>query len=39
MYIVLGLSTGIMFIMFAFMDEYMSTVNTWVYALGGYIYI
>ena len=39
MYIILGLSTGFMFVMFAFMDEYITPVKTWVFALGGYIYI
>ena len=39
MYIILGLSCGIMFIMFSFMDEYISPNTAWIYALGGYIYI
>ena len=39
MYIILGLSTGVMFIMFAFLDPYVSPNTAWVFALGGYIYI
>ena len=39
MYIILGLSCGLMFVMFAFFDEYLSEVKAWVFALGGYTYI
>ena len=39
MYIILGLSCGLMFIMFAFIDDYISPNTAWIYALGGYIYI
>jgi len=39
MYIILGLSTGSMFIMFAFMHPYITPHSGAVYAIGGYIYI
>ena len=39
MYIILGLSCGVMFIMFEFMKEYIAPNWGWGYALGGYIYI
>jgi len=39
MYIILGLSTSTMFIMFTYMDPYITPHRSWVYALGGYIYI
>lgn len=39
MYIVLGLSTASMFVMFTFMDEYITPLSTLAYAMGGYIYI
>ena len=39
MYIILGLSTASMFVMFAFMEQYVTPLSTWIYALGGYIYI
>ena len=39
MYIILGLSAGLMFIMFEFMEEYITPLKSWIYALGGYIYI
>ena len=40
MYIILGVSCGFMFLMFAFLDaQYISQVKPWVYILGGYIYI
>jgi len=39
MYIVLGLGSGLMFFMFMPMDPYITYHESWVYALGGYIYI
>ena len=40
MYIFLGLSTGSMFIMMALVnDSYITPMTTWIYCLGGYIYI
>ena len=39
MYIILGLSTGSIFVMFTFVSEYVTPHYGWLYALGGYIYI
>ena len=39
MYIILGLSTGSMFVMFAFMEEYITPLSSYIYAIGGYVYI
>ena len=39
MYIILGISTASMFIMFAFMHPYITPHSGLIYALGGYIYI
>lgn len=39
MYIILGLSTASMFVMFAFLEPYVTPVSSWPYAIGGYIYI
>ncbi len=39
MYIILGLSTASMFIMFSFMHPYITPHSGLIYALGGYIYI
>ena len=39
MFVILGVSTGSMFLMFCCMDEYITPHSFWVYALGGYIYV
>ena len=39
MFVILGVSTGSMFVMFCFMDEYITPHSFWVYGLGGYIYV
>ena len=39
MFVILGVSTGSMFVMFLFMDEYITPHSFWVYGLGGYIYV
>jgi len=40
MYIALGLGSGILFIVLKAMDpSYVTYQKSWVYALGGYIYI
>lgn len=39
MYILLGLGSGSMFILFSFLDPYITYNKAWIYALGGYIYI
>ena len=39
MYIILGLSTALMFVVFTFYEDYVTPYSVWLYALGGYIYI
>lgn len=39
MYIILGLSTALMFAVFTFYSEYVTPYEPWLYGLGGYIYI
>mmetsp|Transcript_10934 Transcript_10934/g.14750 ORF Transcript_10934/g.14750 Transcript_10934/m.14750 type:complete len:226 (-) Transcript_10934:76-753(-) len=39
MYIVLGLSAGGVFVVFQAMEPYITEHKSWIYALGGYIYI
>lgn len=39
MFVTLGLSTASMFVMFAFMSEFVTEHSNVAYAIGGYIYI
>ena len=39
MYIILGLGSGLCFLIFGLMDPYVTNIKSWIYGLGGYIYI